>query len=94
MPETKIGVSQINKPAPLWYRRLSNGLIMFIVPALIGAVTSWGFSDNVTKKILIGLGLLPAVFKGLGAMLGNGQIYSPSNEAVDNAQPQEPKKTE
>lgn len=94
MSETKIGVSQINKPAPLWYRRLSNGMIMFIVPALIGAVTSWGFSDNVTKKILIVLGLLPAVIKGAGAMLGNGQVYSPSNEAVDNAQPTEPRKPE
>jgi hypothetical protein len=90
MPVTKIGASQIDKPAPLWYRRLSNALIIFILPGVVTLVQSWGLSDKVANHWLTFLSFAPALVKGIGVVLGNGQVYSPTNQAVDNAQPTEP----
>lgn len=84
MPETKIGLNQVEKPAPLWYRRLANALIMFIIPGTTTLISSWGLSDKTLARALLLLSYAPAVIKGLGMILGNGQIYSPSNAVVDN----------
>lgn len=83
MAETKIGLSQASKPAPLWYRRLSNALIIFIIPGAVGLVQGWGLTDRLANRWLMILAFAPALIKGIGVILGNGQIYTPSNQAVD-----------
>jgi hypothetical protein len=83
MPETKIGLNQANKPAPLWYRRLSNALIIFIIPGVVAMVQGWGLPEKVLGRWMLVLAFAPAVIKGLGILLGNGQIYSPSNQVID-----------
>lgn len=82
MAETKVGISQINRPAPLWYRRLTNALIMFIIPGLIGLVQGWGMPDKMANRWLMVLGFIPAVLKGIGVMLGNGQNYATEKTAA------------
>lgn len=76
MAETKIGLSQLERPAPLWYRRLSNALIIFIIPGLVALVQGWGLSDAVANRWLLVLAFIPAVLKGIGVLLGNGQDYT------------------
>lgn len=83
MPETKIGLGQAEKPPPLWYRRMSNALIIFVIPSLSGLIQSLGLTDIVTNRWLSILTFTPALIKGIGIMLGNGQVYSPSNETID-----------
>ena len=87
MAQTKIGFSQVEKPAPLWYRRLSSALIMFLVPGAIGLVSGWGLSDRIANRWLMALGFVPALVKAVGILLGNGQVYAPTNEQIDNAAP-------
>lgn len=87
MPKVKIGFSQVEKPAPLGYRRFANAMIMFIIPGLIGLVSGWGLPDAVANKWLMLLGFIPALIKGIGIILGNGQVYMPSNEKMDNQSP-------
>lgn len=87
MAETKIGASQIDKPAPLWYRRLSNALIIFLLPGIVTVVQSWGLSDKLANRWLVLLSFAPALVKGIGVILGNGQVYTPTNQAVDNSTP-------
>lgn len=83
MADTKIGLNQVDKPAPLWYRRLSNALIIFVIPATIALLQGWGLSDKVLNHWMLVLAFIPAGIKGIGIILGNGQIYSPSNQVVD-----------
>lgn len=83
MPDTKIGLNQVDKPAPLWYRRLSNAMIIFVIPGAVGLLQGWGLSDKVLNHWMLVLAFLPAAIKGLGVILGNGQIYSPSNQVID-----------
>jgi hypothetical protein len=83
MPETKIGLNQADKPAPLWYRRVSNALIIFVIPGAVALVQGWGLAEKVLNHWMLVLAFAPAVIKGLGIVLGNGQIYSPSNQVID-----------
>jgi uncharacterized membrane protein YqaE (UPF0057 family) len=83
MADTKIGLNQVDKPAPLWYRRLSNALIIFVIPATIAMLQGWGLPDKVLNHWMLILAFIPAVIKAVGMILGNGQIYSPSNQVVD-----------
>jgi len=83
MPDTKIGFNQVDKPAPLWYRRLSNAMIIFVIPGAVGLLQGWGLPDKVLNHWMLVLSFLPAAIKGLGTILGNGQIYSPSNQVID-----------
>lgn len=84
MADTKIGLNQTDKPAPLWYRRFSNALIIFVIPGTVGLVQGWGLAPAVLNHWMLVLAFLPAVVKGAGIILGNGQIYSPSNAVVDD----------
>lgn len=76
MAETKVGISNVDRPAPLWYRRLSNALIIFIIPGAVALVQGWGLSDKQTNRWLLVLAFLPALIKGIGVLLGNGQNYT------------------
>ena len=76
MAETKIGLDQVNRPAPLWYRKLSNALIIFIVPGLSALIQGWGMADKLTNRWLLVLTFAPALLKGIGLILGNGQTYA------------------
>lgn len=83
MADTKIGLNQVDKPAPLWYRRLSNALIIFVIPGTVGLIQGWGLTPKTLNHWMLVLSFLPAAIKGAGVILGNGQIYSPSNQVID-----------
>lgn len=83
MSDTKFGLDQTEKPAPLWYRRLSNALIIFIIPGAVGLIQGWGFRPEFANKLLMISAFIPAVIKGIGTLMGNGQYYVPSNQTMD-----------
>lgn len=85
MAETKIGLDQANRPAPLWYRRFSNAAIIFIIPALSGLIAGWGMSEHLQNRWLQILIFAPALVKGIGVIIGNGEYiktYAPDKETV------------
>lgn len=84
MADVKIGTSQLSKPAPLNYRRFMNAYIVVFMPALAAFTATWGFAPAIQAKLGVLLILSGSLVKGLGMMLGNGQIYSPSNQVIDN----------
>lgn len=78
-----------NKPAPKNYRKFENMMIIVLIPALVFVINDWGFKDELkAKRILLIVGtLLPAVIKGIGMILSNGEEYIKINndEAADKA---------
>lgn len=83
--KTKAGTNQFNRPAPLWYRRLTNGLIIFIIPALAALISGWGFSEKLQNRWLLILAFAPAVIKGVGVIIGNGEYiktYAPEEKEI------------
>lgn len=83
MAQTKIGWSQLDKPAPLYYRRFLNAYIVCMMPALAGLFSGWGFPDKVNSRLGLLLIFSAAIAKGIGMVLGNGQSYTPSDQVVD-----------
>lgn len=76
MAETKFNTQQIDRPAPLWYRRFSNVMVTLVIPAASAFIESWGMSDLVENRVLHSLIFLAALIKGVGVFLGNGQSYT------------------
>lgn len=86
---TKTGIAQINKPAPLWYRRMTNAMIIFIIPSLAALVAAWGLSEKLQNRWLLVLTFIPALIKGVGVMIGNGEYiktFSPDSPALDDGE--------
>lgn len=67
----KVGLNQINKPAPLWFRRLRDGSINFLLPAVGQLVTSLNLTDAIENRWLQALTFFPAVLNFFGVMLGD-----------------------
>ncbi len=87
MSQIKFGVSQTDKPAPAGYRNFSNAMIIFIIPGIVVLVSGWGFTPVVLNHWLLALSFAPALIKGIGTFLGNGQYYTSDPKAPDNPHP-------
>lgn len=83
MPETKWGLSQSGKPAPLWMRRLTNAMILSFLPGYVTVVQAIPMSDAKRNICMCIAAAIPFVLKGFQQIMGNGQVYSPSNEKID-----------
>ncbi|WP_343702683.1 hypothetical protein [Chitinophaga sp.] len=66
----KVGIDQRNKPAPLWFRRLRDASVNFLLPALGQLVTSLNLTDAKENMWLQVLTFLPAAFNFVGVLLG------------------------
>jgi len=78
MANTTFTPDNANKPAPKWWRKLEDGLLMILIPAIVAVIMGWGFKDEafVTKlTLLINVGIV-ALIKFVGKMLANGEVYA------------------
>mgnify|MGYP003491494432 FL=1 len=67
----------VGKPAPKWWRKLENGILMIVIPSTVGILMGWGFKDEAFANkliLLINTGLV-ALVKFIGMMLANGDDY-------------------
>lgn len=77
MSKTTFKASNAGKPAPHWWRKLENGLLMILIPSVVAMLMGWGFDDESRANrviLLINTGLV-AVIKFVGVMLANGDEY-------------------
>ena len=86
MADVKIGFSQMDKPAPLAYRRWVNATILFFIPMLTGIIQGVDMQPGTRNNFMLMIVAIPFLLKGIGMILGNGQVYSPTDEQVDNKQ--------
>jgi len=82
----KVGLSQNNMPAPLNYRKFLNVFIITFSPAISSFVVGLPISYKTSTYILLSLTFVTAMLKGIGQLMGNGQVYAPTNEAVEKKQ--------
>lgn len=84
MGDTKFGMSQLSKPAPQRYRNFSNAMIIFIIPGFTATISGWGgIADKNLNHILLLASFAPAIIKGIGTLLGNGQYYTSNAKSAD-----------
>ncbi len=80
----------VGKPAPKWWRKLENGMLMILIPSVVAVLMGWGFKDEAFANkliLLINTGVV-ALIKFVGVMLANGDDYvsNLSNEPVVDSQ--------
>lgn len=80
-------VANSRRPAPKFYRKFENMMIIVLIPAIVFVINDWGFANELkAKRILLIVGtLLPAVIKGVGMIMANGDDYvepKKENDAV------------
>lgn len=80
MAETKIGRSQIGRPAPLWFRKFKKVYTNTESFALICLAFKYPADSFIMVVIKAGSSCL---LENLDTILGNGQYYVPSNETVE-----------
>lgn len=82
MANTSFKASNFSKPAPRWWRKLEDGLLMILIPAIVAMLMGWGFKDEAFANkiiLLINTGVV-AVIKFIGKMLANGEDYMPTEK--------------
>ncbi len=81
--KTQWGFDQASKPAPLWYRRLTNAIIICFLPVYTGFVDIIRM-DDYERQIYLHIGVaIPFMLKGFAMIMGNGQVYYPTNKQID-----------
>lgn len=73
-------LQNIHYPAPKSYRKFENAYTVMIAPAIVVAIQSWGFCDNIANKATVLVTVSMAFVKGLGMILRNGEVYSSTTE--------------
>lgn len=73
---TKVDWKNVDHPAPKWYRRFANAYIIFFTPALTGLAQGLRMSDETRNVWMLILVAMPFFLKGIGMMLGNGEVYA------------------
>jgi hypothetical protein len=82
MGKVTIGTRNSKKPAPKWYRKLEEALLIIIIPSAVIMIQGWGFEDEafVNKLIIIFNVALVALVKAIGVLLANGENYQKNQD--------------
>jgi hypothetical protein len=77
---TKIGPSQIGKPAPLWFRKFKK----IFVNTENAALTLLAVNHPPDSFLLLGIKVVSSlIIENLETVLGNGQHYTPSDKTME-----------
>lgn len=82
MANQTFSVNNASKPAPKWWRKLENGLLLILIPAAVAIIQGFHFDDELFAARLmlyINIGLV-AIIKFIGVMLANGEDYGPAEK--------------
>lgn len=71
-----ISMSNMDRPAPKVYRRLVNATVMFFLPMITGIIQGVPMKHDIRNIWMIGIVAVPFLLKGIGMILGNGEVYA------------------
>lgn len=80
----EIGLNQLTKPAPLWFRRCLNAIIIFVMPAFTGFVMGMptDMMSTDAKNLCVSLGVfITAMLKAMEYMIGETPPVTNGNAA-------------
>lgn len=74
-----MNVTNINKNAPWWWKRLESALLIGLVPAFTGFVTAIPMQDHEKVYALAGAGFFCGIIKFVGILMGENISKDESN---------------
>lgn len=88
MAQVTVSTNNVNKPAPRWWRKLEDGLLMILIPATVAIIMGWDFADDAFANkltLIINTGIV-ALIKFIGKILANGEEYVAVDKNTDTNQ--------
>lgn len=86
MAKTSIGLTNVNKPAPKWYRKAKRVIGLLSGPTVIAFFQIFNLNDKQMANVGIIIAFLPTVLEVFSAVLANGEQYAP----IQDEQPEQP----
>lgn len=86
MGKTNISLTNVNKPAPKWYRKSKRIIGLLSGPTVMAVFQVFNLTDKQMANVGIIIAFLPTLLEVFSALLANGEHYATI--------PDEPKATE
>lgn len=80
MAKTSIGITNVNYPAPKWYRKTKRVIGLLSGPTVMAFFQVFNLTDKQMANVGIIIAFLPTVLEVFSAILANGEQYAPIDE--------------
>lgn len=87
MAKTSLSLTNVNKPAPKWYRKTKRIVGLLSAPTVIAVFEVFDLTDKQMAKIGVLISFLPTLLEIFSALLANGEHYQIVPEDEEKLKP-------
>jgi hypothetical protein len=80
MAKTSIGLTNVNSPAPKWYRKSKRVIGLLSGPTVLAVFQIFKLTDHQMASVATVIAFLPTLLEVLSAVLANGEQYATISE--------------
>jgi hypothetical protein len=80
MAKTSIGLTNVNSPAPKWYRKSKRIIGLLSGPTVLAVFQIFKLTDHQMASVATVIAFLPTLLEVFSAILANGEQYATINE--------------
>jgi hypothetical protein len=80
MAKTSIGLTNVNSPAPKWYRKSKRIIGLLSGPTVLAVFHVFSLTDKQMANVATIIAFLPTVLEVFSAILANGEQYVSTDE--------------
>ena len=80
MAKTSIGLTNVNSPAPKWYRKSKRVIGLLSGPTVLAVFQIFKLTDQQMASVATVIAFLPTLLEVFSAVLANGEQYAAIDE--------------
>lgn len=80
MAKTSIGLTNVNYPAPKWYRKSKRVIGLLSGPTVLAVFQIFKLNDHQMASVATVIAFLPTLLEVFSAVLANGEHYATNDE--------------
>jgi hypothetical protein len=80
MAKTSIGLTNVNSPAPKWYRKSKRIIGLLSGPTVLAVFQIFKLNDHQMASVATVIAFLPTLLEVFSAVLANGEQYAAIDE--------------
>jgi hypothetical protein len=80
MAKTSIGLTNVNSPAPKWYRKSKRVIGLLSGPTVLAVFQIFKLTDHQMASVATVIAFLPTLLEVFSAILANGEQYATIDE--------------
>jgi hypothetical protein len=80
MAKTSIGLTNVNSPAPKWYRKSKRIIGLLSGPTVLAVFQIFKLNDHQMASVATVIAFLPTLLEVFSAVLANGEQYATNDE--------------